>query len=390
MGAIEVRPVQFPRDARAFVDVWWTVYEGDPCWVPPLISDQVAFLDPRKTPYFQAATVQPFVAHRDGRAVGTIVATVDHWMRDHEPGVGLFGFFEFVDDPEVARGLYDAAAAWLRDQGMTVARGPFNFNVNHEFGLLVDRFDDIPCVGNPHGAWWYPKTYERALGLQKARDWYAYWFGFGPVPDRMKAISDRFLARNPNVTLRPMDRRNFWRDCELFWELYNDAWSENWGHVYMQREEFLYKAKQLKPVLDDKLAYFAYIDGKVAGASITLPDYNQVAVHMNGRIFPFGWTHLLRARQTINRLRVLVLGIKQEYQHLPLGAPLYVATWQEALRRGTIRGVEASLILEDNHRMRGALEKLGGKVHKTYRTYEGSLTPGETAAAPPAADEPAS
>lgn len=382
---LEVRKVRFPEDARAFVDTWWRIYAGDPCWVPPLLSEQLRFLDPRKNPYFKVATVQPFMAYSDGGAVGTITATVDHYTREHEPGVGLFGFFEFPEDPTVAAALLEAATAWFREQGVHTIRGPFNFNVNHEFGLRVEPFDDLPSVGNPHNAWWYPPIYEKTLGMVKARDWYAYWMGYGPIPKTMRAIAERFVERNPEFSVRPMDANHFQREAELFWQLYNDAWEQNWGHVYMEKEEFMDKARALRSVLDPKLAFFAYMGDRVAGAAITLPDYNQVAIHMNGRVFPFGWWHFLNAKRHVTRARVLVLGVKKEFQHLPLGAPLYVHTWDECKRRGTYRGVEASLILEDNHRMRGALEKLGGRIRTTYRTYEKVIGPAPAAPADPAA-----
>jgi len=373
MASVEVRPITFPRDARRFVDTWFHIYRGDPAWVPPLVSEQVRFLDPRKNPYFRVATVQAFQAWRDGVSVGTIAATHDHEQARTEPGTGFFGFFEFTNDPEVATALFDAAAGWLHAQGITKARGPFNFNPNHEFGLLVSRFDDPPCIGNPHNAWWYPDTYENVLGMRRARDWYAYWIPYGPMPAGMKRVSDRLLARHPEIRLVPMSRRDYWRDVDVFWELYNDAWSGNWGHVHMEREEFRDKARALRPVLDEKLALFAYVGDEPAAAVITLPDYNQVAAHMNGGLFPFGWVHFAMRNVHIRRWRVLVLGVRHKFQHLPLGAPLYVAMWEEAVRRGTVRGVEASLVLEDNHRMRGAMERLGATIYKTYRTYEKAL-----------------
>lgn len=136
--SVDVREVGFPNDIGAFIDTWWTVFDGNPAWVPPLRLDIKKFLNPGKNPYFDGADVQPFIAYKDGRAVGTIAATVDREMQTTDPGVGLFGFFEFIDDPEVSRGLYEAAAAWLRSKGMTRARGPANFSTNHEFGLIVD------------------------------------------------------------------------------------------------------------------------------------------------------------------------------------------------------------------------------------------------------------
>lgn len=371
MPRVEVRPVALPAETRAFIDTWWAIYDGNPHWVPPLRSDIGRFLDPGKNPYFKSASAQAFRATLDGRPAGTIVATDDRELRKHEPGAGLFGFFEFLDDREVSAALYRAAADWLRSRGCTEARGPFNFNINHEFGLLVDGFDDLPCIANPYNAAYYPAHYE-AIGLGKAKDWYAYWMSRKPIPETVKKIAERFLQRHPEVVIKPLDPANYWQQAEQFWEIYNDAWEENWGHVYMQRDEFMDKARALKMVLDPRLAYIAYVDGEVAAASITLPDYNQVAIKMNGRLFPFGWWHYLVGRRKIDRLRVLVLGVKKKFQKLPLGAPLYMRTWDEAWAMGC-NGVEASLILEDNHRMRGALEKLGAEIHKTYRTYAAAL-----------------
>jgi hypothetical protein len=369
--AVEVTPIELPRDAARFVRSWWPIYEGDPHWVPPLVFERKQFFDPGRNPYFKVATVQCFMAHRDGRPVGTIAATVDHQLQDHEAGTGFFGFFEFTDDPEVSGALFEAARGFLESKGMTRARGPFNFNTNHEFGLLVDGFDTDPCIANPHNRAYYAAHYER-LGLAKAMDWYAYWLDKGPMPKVIAAIGDRFLARHPQARMRKMDMKHFDREVELFFEIYNDAWERNWGHVQFGREEFWFAAKGLKQVMNPDLCWFMFMGDEVAGASITLPDYNQIAKKMNGSIFPFGWWHALTGPKKIDVLRIFVLGIKQKYQHLPLGAPLYVKTWEEGYKL-PIRGAEASLILENNVRMRGAMEKMGGRIYKTYRTYDITL-----------------
>jgi ribosomal protein S18 acetylase RimI-like enzyme len=347
---------------------WWPIYRDVPLWVPPIISERKVFFDPSRNPYFKHADVRLFVAERDGRIVGTIAATVDHEMQKEHPGVAFFGFFEFSDDESVARPLFEAAAVWLRGRGMTSVRGPFNFSPNHEFGLLVDGFDTPPCIANPHNGPWAPALYER-LGLKPIVDWYAYWMDKGPIPEGIEKIALRFLERNPGVTLRRLRMDRFADEVGLFRDIYNDAWEENWGHVRITDEEFDFAAKNLKSVLDPDLCWFAYVDGECAAASITLPDYNQVAKKMNGRILPFGWWHFLRARHTIDQIRIFVLGVKKKYQRMPLGAPLYLETWKEGLKR-PIRGAEASLVLHDNFRMRGALEKLGARIYKTYRTYE--------------------
>jgi hypothetical protein len=366
--SIDVRPIELPRDAAAFVKAWWPIYEGDPHWVPPLIFERKQFLNPRLNPYFKVADVQCFLAWRDGRPAGTIAATWDYELQKTEPGVGMFGFFEFPDDEKVARPLLDEAMAWLRQRGAKKAWGPFNFNPNHDFGLLVDGFDTDPMVANPHNRPYYEGMYRR-LGMHKVRDWFAYWMDRGPVPEKVNAIARRFMDRNSNVKLRPFDKSKFESELRLFRDIYNDAFVHNWGHVYLTDAEFQWVGKNFKRLLDPRLSSFVYVDGECAGAMVTVPDFNQVVKRCNGRLFPFGWWHLLTGSRNIDAVRVFVLGVKSKYQHLPVGAPLYVRTWDEALKMG-VRGAEASLILDENYRVRGALEKVGARIYKTYRIYE--------------------
>ncbi len=374
--AFEIRPIQLPQDTAAFVKSWWPIYADDPHWVPPLVFERKSFFDPAKNPYFKHADIQCIMAYRDGKAVGTIAATVDHELQKHEPGVGLFGFYEFVNDVDVARGLRDAARDWLAGKGMSVMRGPFNFNSNHEFGLLVDGFDTDPAIANPHNSAYFAPIYDQ-LGMVKVKDWYAYWMDKGPIPDRIGAMAERVVKRNPNVTFRPYDPKQFDREVKLFREIYNDAWEANWGHIYIDDEQFHHAAKAFKDFLDPRLCWFGYLGEECIAASITFSDYNQTVKKMNGGLLPFGWFHIamaLSGRFQPDALRVFVLGVKRKYQHLGLGAPLYLKTWENGMKMN-IRGAEASLILEDNHQMRGALEKwLNARIYKTYRTYEFPVT----------------
>ena len=367
--AIEVRPIQLPKDATAFMDVWWKIYAKDAHWVPPLRFERKTFFNPAKNPYFKQATIQLFMAYRDGEAVGTISAQVDHGYQKVEDKVGFFGFFEFVDDEAVARALLDAAVDWLRGQGMTRAMGPFNFNTNHECGLLVDPFDSDPLVMMVWNPPYYRTIYEK-LGLSKAKDLYAYWMdNDGPCPGRIADLSDRFMKRHPEVKIRGMNMSEFDAEVERVHAIYNSAWEDNWGFVKMTDDEFKYMAHGVKEMLDARYCFMAEIDGKPVAFSITLPDYNQVVKPMNGRLFPFGWWHFLTRRSKVDQIRVFTLGIHKDYQRLALGAPLYKHTWDAGVQN-KVKGAEASWILEDNHRMRGALEKLGAKIYKTYRIYQ--------------------
>jgi hypothetical protein len=317
MGAIEVRPIDLEKDAYAFLRFPWKVYANDAHWVPPLVFERKEFFSRKHNPYFQHVTLQCFIAYRDGEPQGTISAQVDHGYQDVEKDVGFFGFFEFVDDVEVA---------------------PY-----------------------------YPKIYD-ALGLAKQKDLLAYWMDAGPMPPRIASVADRFLERHPEVKIRPVNLSKFWDELALVKEIYNDAWSENWGFVRLTDDEFVKVAKGLKPMVDPRFSYVAEVDGVPAAFSVTLPDFNQVVKPMNGRIFPIGWWHFLTGKRKVNQLRIFALGVKREYQHLALGAPLYKRTWESGLEMGVV-GAEASWILDDNIRMRSALEKLGARVYKTYRIY---------------------
>jgi len=166
--------------------------------------------------------------------------------------------------------------------------------------------------------------------------------------------------------------KNFWRDVEQLHGIYDDAWEQNWAHVAMSPAEFRFVAGELKSVLEPRLCWIVEVEGEMAAMSISVPDVNPLVKKMNGRILPFGWLHMLGRGRKVEVLRMFALGVKQKYQNMPLGVCIYVRTWQEALAMG-LRGVEASLILEDNHRMRGVLEKMEARIHKTYRTFEKSL-----------------
>lgn len=364
---IEVLPIQLPGDVMKFIKPWWKINEGEEGWVPPLIMDRKKFFNPKTNPYFKTADVQCFIAKKDGETVGTIAATFDHGQQEVEKGVGFVGFFEFIDDENVARPLFDAACGFLKGKGCTEVRGPFNFNSNHDFGLLIDGFDTPACLLNPHARPYYGAMYEK-LGMTKKIDWYAYWMDAGPMPEQVLKVSERFMKRNPNVKLRKLDMNKFDSELRILIDIYNDAWQDNWGHIHISDEEFMAAASDLKQVINPDLCWIAELDGKPVALTVTIPDYNQVFKKMNGSLFPFGWYYFLRSKAYITQLRVFILGVKREYQKMPLGAPLYIKTWEEGLKMG-IKGAEASLIVEDNFRMRGALEKLGARIYKTYRIY---------------------
>ena len=359
-------------DRRRFINMPWTVYRENPNWVPHLKMDMHTMLNPKKHPFHDHAAVQLFLAVRDGTPVGRISAHVNHAHNEFwNDSVGFFGFFESIDDQEVADSLFAAAGEFLTQHGCSHIRGPLNWSTNEECGLLVDTFDEPPVIMMPYNPPYYPDLIEQN-GFEKIKDLYAYQIqGAEAIPDRLDR-GVKMLKKRYDFSLRPLDMKNFWDEVELIKHLYNEAWSANWGAVPMTDDEIEHLAKDLKLIVDPDLCFLAESDGKTVGFSVTLPDANQALIHTNGRLLPFGIFKLLWYMRKIDYVRVLLLGVLDSYRHHGID----VAMYHETFRRGMAKGInsgEMSWILEDNHSMRNAMDKMGGHIHKTYRIYQQAL-----------------
>jgi GNAT superfamily N-acetyltransferase len=374
---VEVRPVRGRRELERFIKLPFRLHRADPVWVPPLISERKRFLDRRRNPYFQHAEAEYFLAWRDGRPVGRITAQVDSRWDEYQGGSdGMFGFFECERDTEVARALVEAASSWLRGRGRGRMLGPMDFTTNDECGLLVEGFDYPALVLEP----WHPPHYRELLegqGLAKSMDLLVWELYLGSLKqgDRLHQLIHEAAATSESehgVAIRPMRKRELEAEIDRFMEVYNEAWSENWGFVPITEEEVAFQARNLKPILSEDWAMIAERDGEVVGAALTLPDVNQVLAKMNGRLLPFGWWRFLVGRRRIDRVRVLALGVKPRYQHLGIAAALYVRHVETAARMPQ-KGGTMGWILETNEAMNRAMEGMGGKVVKRYRLYEGAL-----------------
>lgn len=359
-------------DLRAFIDLPFRLYRDDALWVPPLKRDVAHMLSP-KHPFYQHAEMQLFLA-RDaaGHVVGRIAAIKnDAHTAQHHDRVGFFGFFETVRDPAVATALLDATAAWLRERGLTVMRGPASPSINDEFGLLVDGFEWPPVLMMPHNPSWYVELLE-GYGFAKAKDLIAYrHLAEQGVPERVARIAD-VLARRHKIVVRRLDMSQFQREVDRVRTLYNAAWEANWGAVPMTDAEFADLAKQFKPVVVPDYVLFVEVDGELAGFTLALPDLNVVLKRLNGRLFPFGWAKALWYSRSVRRIRILTLGVLPQFRRTGAADLLYLALIRAGYARGITFG-ESGWVLEDNHLMRQAIEKAGGVGYKTYRVYDKAI-----------------
>lgn len=366
---VAIEKVESRRSRRDFIELPYRLYRADPFWVPPLRIEQRALLDAGRHPFYREAEIEQFLARSGGRAVGRIAAILDHrYIRHQGENAGWFGFFECEEDPEVAAALLEAATGWLAQRGVRLMRGPANPSANYECGLLVEGFDSPPCVMMPYNPPYYARLLER-MGLRKARDLYAYHTTATEIQvARAERLAER-AAREHGVRVRPVRLRDFRAELERFFQIYNAAWSRNWGFAPMSREEMEALGRQMRPVVDPNLALLAELEGRPVGCALALPDINQALRHARGRLFPLGLFKILYHKRAIRRMRVLILGVLEEYRATGAAAALYAALFRNGRRAGYDEG-EFSWVLEDNVLMNRSLEALGARRYKTYRIYE--------------------
>jgi GNAT superfamily N-acetyltransferase len=377
---VRVDRVAGRADLAAFVNLPFTLYKNDPNWVPPLKADVRKLLDSEHHPFYgggREASIELFLA-RDGRSVvGRIAAILNHaHNRAHEENVAFFGFLETVNRPEVANALLAAAEEWARGHGVDAVRGPANPSTNYECGLLVEGFDSPPVLMMTYNPPWYADLIEGA-GYAKAKDLYAY---ISPVHDasleRLKKLGARAERRNPGLTTRSINLKDFDAEVALVKELYNAAWEKNWGFVPVSSAEFDALAGELKDLVHPDLVRIAFIDDEPVGFILTVPDWNPVLADIGGSL----WRHpiklirhmLFTKAASLAGIRVILLGMREGFRNRGIESLLFANGIEVALEAG-YEWCEYSWILEDNERTKGAVRLMGGELYKIYRMYEKGL-----------------
>ncbi|MEK6405561.1 MAG: N-acetyltransferase [Acidobacteriota bacterium] len=371
----EVRVVRSPRDRRQFLELPYKLYRGDLHWIAPLRIAQKDVLNTKRHPFYKTSDVEMFLAYRDGRVVGRIMAILNHAHNEfHSERVGFFGFFEVENDQQAAAALLDAARDWVRGRGAESFRGPVNPSTNYECAMLVEGFDLDPMIMMTYNPPYYPELLE-SYGMTKAMDLYAYDIAadYFNHSDKLQRVAERLRKKN-NICVRTVNMKDFKNEVQIVRRIYNDAWSRNWGFVPMSEEEFDHLAKDLKQIVDPRVVMIAEqaTDGgkpRPVGFLLAVPDLNRALKKIKGRLLPFGLLKLLWHSRKIHSIRVITMGGILEYQSLGMGGILL----DEIYRRGPAAGFptgEMSWVLENNVMMNRAADLIGGRRSKTYRIYE--------------------
>lgn len=372
---VTVRPVMSYRDMSKFIDVPWRIYANDPMWVPPLRLER-RFHFSRFNPFFKHGQWQAWVAYQNGQPVGRISAQIDT-LHQERYGVdsGHFGLLECIDDSEVFAALMLHAEAWLASRQVHHVSGPFNLSINQECGILVDGFDTPPVVMMSHSPRWYGRLLEEQ-GYLPLKDLLAYWIDIDyKMPRVMQTVIDKFSS---HIKLRTLQRHQFHQEMEVLRDIFNDAWSDNWGFIPFTEAEFTELGNSLRLFLSDDYIQIAEVNGEPAAFMVVLPNLNEVLAELNGSLFPFGWIKLIKSirNNEIHTGRIPLMGVRKQFRNTPLGLALAClvidAPRQVALARG-MQGGELSWILEDNTAMRAILDKIGSRQYKRYRIYGKTL-----------------
>lgn len=371
MSNLVIERVVTARQKKQFFQYPWTLYKGDPNWIPPLRDDRKQLLGYKPHPFYTRNSIQTFIACRNGEVVGRIAAILNqgHNVQYNERR-GFWGFFDCNDDQEAANGLFDAVRDWFAEQGIFKVRGPANPSLNYEVGLLIDGFDSPPTFMMTYNPPYYERLVEN-YGFRKTQDLVAFWGHIDMLPkigQKLRPVCEQIIERY-DVKLRSLDRTRFREDVEMFLNLYNRSLANTWGFVPMSNDEVRHMAAGLRYVIVPEMTVAAEVDGKVVGVSFGLPDYNPRIKDIDGRLLPFGFLHLLRNRRAIKRIRLISTNVLPEYQRMGIGMVLMHGLVPKAIEFG-LQEAEFSWVLESNSLSYGALKKGGAKIVKTYRVYD--------------------
>ena len=367
---ISIVKVTSQSDLMKFIKFPWKIYSKDPYWVPPLILDRKKLFDTSKNPFYKHAEIQLFLAKKANEIIGRIAAIKnDLHNQHHNDKVGFFGFFECVNDQQMANMLFDSAKQWLREKGFNTMRGPANPSSNDEYGLLIEGFNDSPRILMTYNPEYYISLCEN-YGLVKAKDLNAFKLETDKVlsSEKLKRVADIARQRS-GLKISQIDMKKFDSELDKVKYVYNKAWAPNWGFVPMTEEEIDAMAKDFKAIIEPSLLLFGEIDGKLVGFALVVFDYNFIFKQMNGRLFPFGIIKLLTQKKKIPWARIVTLGIIPEYQKRGLDAVFYYEIVTRAAKLNIFLG-EASWVLEDNEMMNRGLEVMNAHPYKKYRIYE--------------------
>jgi len=374
MAGIEIIAVKGGSELKNFIDLPWRIYAEYPNWVPPLKKEVRRMLDPHRHPFWEFSEGILFLARRGSETVGRIAGVIDrHYNEFHNEKMGIWGFFECADDPDAAAALFSSVETWARRKGMTFMRGPLSPSTNYEVGLLIEGFQYPPALMMAYNPPYYPRLVE-ACGYAKEKDLLAFLIdGNYQPPDWMDRLAER-ITRKKGIHIRPARPKDADSEFDLIREIYNGAWSDNWGFVPLSDHEMRDIQKNVMEFVDPDMVFFIDYEDEPAAFCVIFPDMNPLLKRLNGRIGLTGLLKYLLHRRKINGLRLLMFGIKEKFRQLGLPMLAFHHIYQLAREKEKYRYLELGWTLEDNESINSLAEEAGARRYKKYRIFRKPLS----------------
>ena len=377
--SVEIVPVVGVGKFMAFCRLPRQIYKGMDGFAAPLDAERWTNFAAKLNPHFKLVDSQAFLARKDGRWVGRVLAQIyKNGWKPVGTSPAQFGALDSIDDEAVVAALLGAAETWLKAKGADTIVGPFSPSVNAESGMLIDGFTAMPMVFMPWTPAYLPDLVETA-GYSKARDLYSYRYD---VRASDREVKGSIMARPEwaqRLKIRTLDLKNLKNEAPIIVDIFNDGWSENWGFVPFTLEEFLSIADGLKYVMPVDGGFMVELDGVPQAFGIVLPNLHEILADFDGTLLPFGLPKVIsRVRNhAFKSGRLALFGIRRALHRKAVGGVVILAFIEELRRRSrssSIDHVEFGWVLEDNAGMRRPIEFSGAQVDKIHRVYEKHLS----------------
>ncbi|MBQ9073150.1 MAG: N-acetyltransferase [Muribaculaceae bacterium] len=375
--ALEIKPVApVKKELRRYVQFGIDLYKNNPYFVPPLIFDEVDTLLPDKNPAFEFCTAQSFMAYRDGKPAGRITGIINDVVNRRTGENTLrFGFVDFIDDAEVVDALFDAVARWGRSQGMTSIVGPMGFSdLDHE-GMLTEGFEELGTMATIYNYPYYPAHMER-MGFEKDAQWVEYRMTVpDKVPDKYQRIAEIVRKKYDLRVLKFTNRKELKdRYGQALFELINESYDKLYGYSPLTQKQIDHYIGMYLGILRlDCVCVIVDSDDNLVGVGISLPSFSKALQRGRGRLFPFGWWHIIKALKAHNDIVDLMLvAVKPEYQSKGVNALLFADLLPTYIKNG-YKFAESNPELEDNAAVQLQWQYFERRQHRRRQAYRKSL-----------------
>ena len=374
--SIILKEVNSKRELKQFIQFQFSLYQENKYWVPPLIFDELKTLRKDKNPAFDFCEAKYWLAYKDDKIVGRIAGIINHRYNEKWNQKSVkFGWIDFIDDEQVSQKLIEVVINWAKEKGMNKIHGPLGFSDFDGEGMLIEGFDELSTFGSIYNHPYYKKHIEK-LGFEKDADWIEFLVNFDPTvsgPEKVSRIADAVAERNHLHILKVNKAKEMLPYAREIFYLINDAYKDLFGFVELTNKQIdMYVKAYFGFIKPDYVPIILDSNNKVAAFGITMPSLSIAVQKSKGKLFPFGFIHILRAMKNNPNVDLYLTAVRPELQNKGVNAMLINET-NKVFVRNKIRKVETNRELEDNPKIQAQWRFFENRLHKRRRCYKKSI-----------------